>query len=80
MADAPRVPTTRSFPQWLQEQQGRGDEVAELASGIAEVGDFPDSGGKAIYDGYFTTAPAAQQAAYERAWTEYSASPEPSSA
>ena len=78
MAEAPIVPTTPTFPEWLREQTGRGDDVAAFAREVAQLDDFPDSGGKAIYDGYFETALPGQQETYERAWTEYAASPEPS--
>ena len=78
MADAPRVPTTPTFPEWLREQEGRGDDVAEFAREVARLDDFPDSGGKFIYDGYFETALPGQQDTYQRAWSEFSASPEPS--
>ena len=70
--------TTKTFPAWLKEQDYRGDEIGEFAKEVARLGDFPDSGGKAIYDGYFETSLPAQQETYERAWTEYEASPEPS--
>jgi hypothetical protein len=70
--------TTLTFPAWLAEQQGRGDEIAEFAKQASALTDLPDSGGKAIYDGYFETALPAQQAEYERAWSEFTASPEPS--
>jgi hypothetical protein len=69
--------TTLTFPEWLAEQRDRGDEVAEFAKEVARLEDFPDSGGKAIYDGYFETAPAAQRTVYERAWSEFTANPEP---
>ena len=78
MVDAPRVPTTPTFPEWLTEQQDRGDKVAEFAKQAAHLEDLPAHGGKAIYDGYFETALAPQQAAYERAWEEFSAHPGPS--
>ena len=78
MADSPIVPTTPTFPHWLREQQGRGDEIAEFARQVADLGDFPESGGKSIYDGYFETALPGQQETYERAWSEFKASPEPS--
>jgi hypothetical protein len=68
--------TTLTFPEWLAEQRDRGDEIADFAREVARFDDFPDSGGKAIYDGYFETLPA-QQAVYERAWSEFSAHPEP---
>lgn len=70
--------TTRTFPEWLTEQQDRGDEVAEFAGEVAHLHDFPSSGGKAIYDGYFETALPAQRAVFERAWEEFTAHPEPS--
>lgn len=69
--------TTATFPEWLREQQNRGDDVAEFATEVSRLDDFPDSGGKAIFDGYFETALPGQQATYQRAWGEYSASPEP---
>lgn len=70
--------TTLTFPEWLSEQRDRGDAVAELATEVGHFTDFPESGGKAIYDGYFETALPAQQAVYERAWEEFGAKPEPS--
>jgi hypothetical protein len=70
--------TTKTFPAWLNEQEYRGDEIGGFAKEIGQVTDFPASGGKAIYDGYFETALDAQRQTYERAWTEYTASPEPS--
>ena len=48
--------TTSTFPAWLTGQRDRGDEIAEFAQQVAQLTDFPDSGGKAIYDGYFETA------------------------
>jgi hypothetical protein len=71
------MPTTLTFPAWLREQQYRTDEIGEFAKAIGRRSDFPESGGKAIYDGYFETEPAHQQT-YERAWAEFDASPEPS--
>jgi hypothetical protein len=68
--------TTLTFPEWLAEQRNRGDEIAEFAREVARLDDFPESGGKAIYDGYFETEPS-QQAVYQRAWDEFSAHPEP---
>jgi hypothetical protein len=76
--DTGAMPTTLTFPEWLAEQQDRGDDVAAFAKEVANLTDLPDSGGKAIYDGYFETALAAQQQAYRRAWDEFSATPEPS--
>jgi hypothetical protein len=70
--------TTLTFPEWLTEQTDRGDEVAAFATEVGHLTDFPASGGKAIYDGYFETAQPAQQAVFERAWEEFSAHPEPS--
>jgi hypothetical protein len=70
--------TTLTFPEWLAEQQGRGDAVAEFATEVSHLTDFPESGGKAIYEGYFETAQASQQQAFARAWDEFSAHPEPS--
>jgi len=70
--------TTLTFPEWLAEQTDRGDEVAEFAKEAGELTDLPDSGGKAIYEGYFETAQAAQQKVFARAWDEFSAHPEPS--
>jgi uncharacterized protein YozE (UPF0346 family) len=70
--------TTLTFPEWLSEQRDRGDEVAEFATEVAQLTDFPASGGRAIYDGYFETALPAQRTVFDRAWEEFSASPEPS--
>ena len=78
MATPPKVPTTPTFPTWLAEQTTRSDDVGEFAKQVAELTDFPDSGGKSIYDGYFETALPGQQETYERAWSEFHASPEPS--
>jgi hypothetical protein len=69
--------TTRTFPEWLAAQTGRGDEIAEFATEVGGLTDFPESGGRAIYDGYFETALPAQRQAFDRAWSEYHASPEP---
>ena len=69
--------STRTFPAWLKEQEYRSDEVGEFAKQVSRRGDLPESGGKAIYDGYFETEPQQQQI-YERAWSEFEASPEPS--
>ena len=69
--------TTLTFPHWLAEQQTRTDDVGGFAREVGELTDFPDSGSKAIFDGYFETALPAQQHTYERAWSEYEASPEP---
>ena len=69
--------TTPTFPEWLSQQQDRGDDVAEFAQQAAQLTDFPSSGGEAIYEGYFETALPAQQQAFDRAWTEFEASPEP---
>ena len=80
MANAPKVPTTPTFPHWLAAQTGRGDDVAAFAQRAADRGDLPESGGKAIYEGYFETESAAEQDAFERAWSEFEASPEPSEA
>ena len=70
--------TTLTFPEWLAEQRDRGDAVAEFATEVSHLTDFPESGGKAIYEGYFETAQAAQQKVFARAWDEFSAHPEPS--
>ena len=69
--------TTPTFPEWLSQQQDRGDETAEFAQQVAQLTDFPSSGGEAIYEGYFETALPAQQQAFGRAWSEFQASPEP---
>jgi hypothetical protein len=69
--------TTLTFPAWLKEQEYRTDEIGGFAKEVARLDDFPESGGKAIYDGYFETEPS-QQETYERAWSEFEASPEPS--
>lgn len=68
---------TPTFPEWLAGQTDRGDETAEFAQQVAHLTDFPESGGRAIYEGYFETALPAQQQAFDRAWTEFEASPEP---
>ena len=70
--------TTQTFPAWLHDQEYRGDEIGGFAKEVAHLTDFPESGGKAIYDGYFETSQAPQQRTFERAWAEYEASPEPS--
>lgn len=69
---------TQTFPAWLSDQTGRDDDTGEFARQIGEVDDFPDSGGKAIFDGYFETALDADRERFERAWGEFEASPEPS--
>ncbi len=70
--------TTLTFPAWLKEQEYRSDEIGDFAKQVAKLSDFPDSGGKAIYDGYFETETSDRRATYERAWAEFEASPEPS--
>jgi hypothetical protein len=70
--------TTLTFPAWLKEQEYRTDEVGAFAKEVGRLDDFPDSGGKAIYDGYFETSTDEQRQTYERAWSEFEASPEPS--
>lgn len=72
------MPTTLTFPEWLAEQQDRGDAVAAFATEVSHLTDFPSSGGKAIYEGYFETAQPAQQQVFARAWDEFAAHPEPS--
>jgi hypothetical protein len=69
--------TTQTFSAWLAAQSTRSDDVGALANHVAGLGDFPDSGGKAIYDGYFETERSGHREAFERAWGEFSASPEP---
>lgn len=69
--------TTQTFPAWLAAQSTRSDQIGELAKHVATLDDFPDSGGKAIYDGYFETERSDRREAYERAWAEFSALPEP---
>ena len=70
--------TTKTFPAWLRDQEYRDDEIGAFAKEAGGLGDLPDSGGKAIFDGYFETALEGQRETYERAWSEYQASPEPS--
>jgi hypothetical protein len=70
--------TTKTFPAWLKEQEYRSDDVGAFAKEVAGRDDFPASGGKAIYDGYFETEGGSGRQAYERAWSEYESSPEPS--
>lgn len=69
---------TQTFPHWLKDQIGRGDDVGHFADEVAELTDFPESGGKPIFDGYFETALDEDRDRYERAWSEYAASPESS--
>src|SRR5215210_2193770 len=63
---------TQTFAAWLAAQDTRSDEVGELAKHVAGLGDFPDSGGKAIYDGYFETDRSSRREVFERAWAEFS--------
>ena len=69
--------TTQTFPAWLAAQDTRSDEVGQLAKHVAGLGDFPQSGGKAIFDGYFETERSSRREVFERAWAEFSSSPEP---
>ena len=69
---------TQSFKAWLSDQDKRDDEVGALANDISNAGDFPESGGKAIYDGYFETESEEKREHFERAWMEFEAHPEPS--
>lgn len=70
--------STATFPHWLAEQKDRDDEVGELAQTVAAAGDFPDSGGKPIFDGYFEGSSADDREKYERAWSEFTANAQPS--
>lgn len=69
---------TQTFPAWLHDQADRDDSIGALAQQVREAGDFPESGGKAIFDGYFETGTAEDREQFERAWSEFEASPEPS--
>jgi hypothetical protein len=72
------MPTTLTFPEWLNEQLDRGDDVAEFAKEVSLLTDFPASGGEAIYEGYFASSLPPQQAVFQRAWEEFKSNPEPS--
>jgi len=69
--------STESFRTWLFEQADRPDEVGELAKSVQHDELFPDSGGKAIYEGYFgsVSEPAKAGSAFERAWEEFEGKP-----
>lgn len=69
---------TQTFPAWLHDQEKRDDETGEFAREVGTLDDFPDSGGKSIFDGYFETSVESNRARFERAWTEFEAHPEPS--
>ncbi|WP_150307149.1 YozE family protein [Planctomonas psychrotolerans] len=62
---------THTFPDWLAAQNDRGDVVSELAADVAARSDFPENGGKPIYEGYFEAESDELQAAFQRAWDEY---------
>lgn len=68
---------TESFRTWLFEQADRPDEVGKLAQSVRDDDNFPEHGGRAIYDGYFGSAsePAEAHAAFERAWDEFEGTP-----
>ena len=68
---------TESFRTWLFEQADRPDEVGELAKSVKDDELFPESGGKAIYEGYFGSAsePATAHDAFDRAWDEFEGKP-----
>jgi hypothetical protein len=68
----------QSFAQWLSDQAGRDDEIGSFAQRTLERGDLPEHGDKAIFDGYFETT--RDQPAYERAWMEFEAVPNPGGA
>jgi hypothetical protein len=68
----------QSFAQWLKDQAGRDDEVGAFAQRSSVRGDLPEHGDKAIFDGYFSTTD--EQPAYERAWAEFEAVPNPGGA
>ncbi|WP_210481463.1 hypothetical protein [Naasia sp. SYSU D00948] len=68
----------QSFAQWLGDQTGRDDEIGEFARRTLEQGDLPEHGNKAIFDGFFETT--RNQPAYERAWAEFEAIPNPGGA
>ncbi|MFP7760390.1 YozE family protein [Marisediminicola sp. LYQ134] len=68
---------TESFRDWLLEQAERPDEVGELAGSVKDDALFPEHGGKAIYDGYFSADSQSPEshAAFERAWDEFEGTP-----
>jgi len=68
----------QSFAQWLADQTGRDDEVGQFAQRTLQRGDLPEHGAKPIFDGYFETTK--EQPAYERAWAEFEAVPNPGGA
>ena len=68
---------TDTFRSWLLAQVDRSDEVGELAASVKDDTLFPEHGGKAIYDGYFSSdsEPKEAHAAFERAWDEFEGAP-----
>ena len=50
------------FAEWLFQQVDRDDYVGDLARKVEDDEQFPESGGRAIYEGYFETFDAEVQA------------------
>jgi hypothetical protein len=61
----------QTFPQWLHDQQGRGDVVGDFADQVAGLSDLPEHGDRAIFEGYFENSLAEDRASFERAWGEF---------
>lgn len=69
---------TQTFPAWLRDQESRDDDTGEFARGIGTADDFPEHGGKAIYDGWFESETDDRREQFERAWSEFDANSQPS--
>ena len=61
------------FADWLFEQLEREDYVGDLARRVEGDDLFPDSGGRAIYEGYFETFDDEVQAQFARVWDAWEA-------
>ncbi len=61
------------FADWLFEQVDRDDYIGDLARKVEDDEQFPDSGGRAIYEGYFETFDPEVQARFDRVWDAWEA-------
>jgi uncharacterized protein YozE (UPF0346 family) len=61
------------FAEWLFQQIDRDDYIGDLARRVEDDELFPESGGRAIYEGYFETFDAEVQAQFDRVWDAWEA-------
>ncbi len=61
------------FAEWLFQQVDRDDYVGDLARKVEDDEQFPESGGRAIYEGYFETFDTEVQNQFARVWDAWEA-------